>query len=182
LDYGTKFGPQRFVFRSEGLFTQHQAYQFTPSTANPEGIITKNYYKIAGAIETSFGEAENLVSVLYQPIWTHTPGINLYDTLVPGAKSDNDILHVLDISHSVRKTDDKLGIDVTLYVDKGGNEYRVPGSVYGGWSSKYAGSWHFSDNVRGMLAYTNYQGSKNDIVWGAYHKYTNVSFDLKYEW
>jgi hypothetical protein len=136
--------------------------------------VKKDWFEIANAIETKFGNNDNQWDVLYQPIWGRVAGVD-------GAHTTNVIRHVLDASHSVRATDDKLGLEAAFYVDKGG-------SRYGGWSSKYSGSWHFTDNLRGIVSFTDYQGFDNltkahyDSPWGLFSKWKNVTIDLKYEW
>jgi hypothetical protein len=172
LDYAFKLGPQNIVYRGEGIYTQGQPYS---TTANlPNGVVKKDWFEIANAIETKFGNNDNQWDVLYQPIWGRVAGVD-------GAHTTNVIRHVLDASHSVRATDDKLGLEAAFYVDKGG-------SRYGGWSSKYSGSWHFTDNLRGIVSFTDYQGFDNltkahyDSPWGLFSKWKNVTIDLKYEW
>jgi hypothetical protein len=168
LDYGTHLGKQRLIIRSEGLFTGDKAYQVSDPTLS-NGLLKKDLLTLAWAFETSFGSAANRVNVMYQPSVTHQ-----FDYEARTGAAQNNLLHVIDISHSVRATSDKLGVDFTFYVNGGGG-------TYGGWAATYAGTWQFNDYVKAKLAYNDYQGGKWDIPWGAYRQWRNVTLDLKYE-
>ena len=168
LDYATSLFGQRLIIRSEGLYSAGRSF----NTANPlsyNGIVKKDQFKGALAFETSFFSDENKVDFLYQPIWTH----NLdFDYLAQGAR--NEFLHVLNISHAIRATNDKLTLGATFYINGGQNN--------AGWSANYAAGWKFNDYLKMTLAYTDYQGHNDQIPWGVYNKWKNVTIDAKYEW
>lgn len=164
-DYGTNVFGQRLVFRSEGLYTRHKAY----SNPGVEGGISKNdVLKLAVAVETSIFSDENKIDILYQPQWTRQID---YDRRTGTLR--NDILHVVNISHSVRKTNDRLTLGATAYISGG--------SVYSGLSYNVEAGWKFNDYLKATLAYNDYQGKDADIPWGAYNKWKNVTLDVKYE-
>jgi hypothetical protein len=167
-DYGTNIFGQRLVIRSEGLYTAGQAYNTTDGTG-PEGIIKKDVLKIAVAIETSIFSDENKIDVLYQPIWTHQLGFSSVTGQVR-----NDLLHVINVAHSFRATNDKLSLGITAYITGG-----VPQE---GLSYNIAAGWKFNDYLKATLAYTDYYGGDKQIPWGAYQKWKNVGLDVKYEW
>lgn len=169
LDYGTSIFGQRLIIRSEGLYTSGKSF----NTSDPfaiGGIVKKDVLKLALAFETSVGSAENKVDILYQPQWTHQLG---YDARTGAVR--NDLLHVISLSHSVRATSDKLSLGATFYVNAGG-------SSFGGWAGTYTAGWKFNDYLKATLAYNDYQGDNYDIPWGAYHKWRNLTLDVKYEW
>ncbi len=168
LDYGTNIFDQRLIIRSEGLYSAGRSFNTSdPNSVN--GIVKKDQVKIALAFETSFFSDENKVDFLYQPIWTH----NLdYDYLAQGAR--NEYLHVINLSHAVRATNDKLTLGATFYIGGGQNN--------SGWAANYTAGWKFNDYLKGTLAYNDYQGQNDQIPWGVYNKWKNVTIDVKYEW
>jgi hypothetical protein len=164
-DYATNILGQRLVFRSEGLYTRHKAY----ANSGVQGGISKNdVLKIAAAVETSIFSDENKIDILYQPSWTRQID---YDKRTGTLR--NDILHVINLSHSVRKTNDRLTLSTTAYISGG--------SVYSGLSYNVSAGWKFNDYLKATLAYNDYQGQDADIPWGAYNKWKNVTLDVKYE-
>lgn len=172
LDYATnKLFHRRFVFRSEGLYTEGKPYASSSSRAI-NGMVTKNPYVFGFAAETSVGEDKNKVDLMYEALWYHTPGVD-------GARTRHDIIHVFDVAHSFRSTSDRLNVDATFYVSKGG-------SSYGGWAGVYSVGWRFNDYVTASLGYNDYQGgSAADIAsaapFGAFRPYRNVQIGMKYE-
>jgi hypothetical protein len=170
LDYGTNLHGQRFVLRSEGLFTQGQQL---PDAASVNGEIKKNLEVFGGAVETSVGKDANKVDFLYEALWYRTPGVD-------GARTHQDIIHVLDVAHSFRSTSDRLNIEATFYVDKGG-------STYGGWAAQYQTGWRFNDYIVASVCYNDYQGGstpetlESAAPFGAFRKWRNVETRIKYE-
>ena len=81
---------------------------------------------------------------------------------------------MLNISHAIRATNDKLTLGATFYINGGQNN--------AGWSANYAAGWKFNDYLKVTLAYTDYQGHNDQIPWGVYNKWKNVTIDAKYEW
>ncbi len=171
LDYATTLLGQRLIIRSEGLYSSGKSFSTSAVAANgapvTNGIVKKDQIKAALAFETSFFSDENKVDFLYQPIWTHNIG---FDSRTSQGIA-NDILHVFNFGHSFRETNDKLNLGATFYV-----------SNNAGWSANYAAGWKFNDYLKATLAYNDYQGQDNQIPWGAYNKYKNVTIDVKYEW
>ncbi len=165
LDYATTLLGQRLIIRSEGLYSVGKSFGDASAVAT-NGIVKKDQIKAALAFETSFFSDENKVDFLYQPIWTHT--------LNTPAATRNDILHVINIGHSFRETNDKLNVGATFYVSGG--------STNTGWSANYTAGWKFNDYLKGTLAYNDYQGQNDQIPWGVYNKFKNVTIDVKYEW
>lgn len=172
LDYGTKLHGQRLVFRSEGLFTQGVPYASSvPSAVN--GEVKKNLETYGAAVETSVGRDANKVDFLYEAIWERNPGVN-------GAHTNQTIIHVLDAAHSFRSTSDRLNVEATFYVTKGG-------SYYGGWAAQYQTGWRFSDFLVASICYNDYQGGQSPETlnsaapFGAFRKWRNVETRFKYE-
>lgn len=167
LDYGTSVFGQRLIIRSEGLYSSGKSFN-TSDPTDSDGIVKKDQLKLAVAFETSVGSAENRVNILYQPIWTRQFG---YDKRT-GANR-NDLLHVINLNHSVRRTNDRLTLSTTGYISGG--------SVYSGLSYNVSAGWKFNDFLKATVAYNDYLGKDTDIPWGAYRKWKNVTVDIKYE-
>ena len=167
LDYGTSVFGQRLIIRSEALYSHGKAFGTSDPSA-PGGIVKKDQLKLAVAFETSVGSDENKIDILYQPIWTRQLG---WDSRT-GAKL-NDLLHVVNLSHSVRKTNDRLKLSTTGYISGG--------SGYDGLSYNVSAGWKFNDFLKATLAYNDFVGKDDDIPWGAYRKWKNVTLDVKYE-
>lgn len=167
LDYGTSIFGQRLIIRSEGLYSSGKSFN-TSDPADSDGIVKKDQLKLAVAFETSVGSAENRVNILYQPIWTRQFG---YDKRTGAVR--NDLLHVINLNHSVRRTNDRLNLSTTGYISGG--------SVYSGLSYNVSAGWKFNDFLKATVAYNDYLGKDTDIPWGAYRKWKNVTVDIKYE-
>jgi hypothetical protein len=173
-DYATSIFGQRLIIRSEGLYTAGMAFNTSDPTAR-NGIVKKDVVKIALAFETSIFSDENKIDVLYQPIYTTQLGFDprtIGKLTTPAARSD--IMHVINLSHSFRATNDKLSLSTTGYL--------TAGSDFGGFSYNVSAGWRFNDNLRANVAFNDYNGGENRIPWGAYEKWKNVTIDLKYEW
>jgi len=164
-DYATTVFGQRLVIRSEGLYTRGQSYNVASA---PHGLLDKDTLKVALAFETSVFSDENKVDILYQPIWTQQ--IN-YDSRTGVQRVD--VLHVVSISHSVRKTNDRLSLNVTGYIPSN--------SAYSGFSYNVSAGWKFNDHLKAQLAYYDFQGKDTDVSWGAFNKWKNVELNIKYE-
>jgi hypothetical protein len=174
VDYGTSVFGQRLIIRSEGLYSNGRSFNTTDPLVHPfapNAIVKKDQVKLGLALETSFFSDENKIDFLYQPIWTNTLDYNFH---LVGVPSRNDFLHVINLSHAVRATNDKLTLGATFYIHGGSNN--------GGWSANYAAGWKFNDYLKATLAYTDYQGNNDQIPWGVYNKWKNVGLDVKYEW
>jgi hypothetical protein len=169
LDYATSVFGQRLIVRSEGLYTQGKNFVTSDPTAI-NSVVEKDQVKVAVALETSLFESENKVDVLYQPIWTHNLNLDKRTGL-----TRNTLLHVFNLAHAIRATNDKLSLSTTLYLEAGGNKYD-------GLSVNYSASWKFNDFLKATLAYNDYQGKDDQIPWGAYNKHKNVTLDVRYEW
>lgn len=167
LDYGTSIFGQRLIIRSEALYSEGKAFNTSDPSA-PGGIVEKDQLKLAVAFETSVGSDENKVDILYQPIWTRQLGWDSRTGVVR-----NDLLHVVNLSHSVRKTNDRLSLSTTGYISGG--------SVYSGLSYNVSAGWKFNDYLKATVAYNDFLGKDTDIPWGAYRKWKNVTLDIKYE-
>lgn len=168
LDYGTSVLGQRLIIRSEGLYSARKSFN-TSDPLDRDGIVKKDQLKVAVAFETSIGSDENKVDLLYQPILTTQLNYDKRTGVL-----HQDLLHVVNISHSVRKTNDRLTLSATGYISGG--------SVYSGLSYNLSAGWKFNDFLKATLAYNDYQGKDQDIPWGAYSKWKNVTLDVKYEW
>jgi len=164
----------RFVFRTEYLYTQGVPF----ATSNPtalNGMVKKDTSLLGGAAETSFGATENRIDLMYEAEWAHTPGVD-------GARTNQALIHVFDIAHSFRSTSDRLNVEATFFVTKGG-------SAYGGWAGIYQVGWKFNDYVSASLAYNDYQGGAGVLLnpmntlapFGAWSAYKNVQLGMKYE-
>jgi len=164
-DYATTVFGQRLVIRSEGLYTRGKSYAVADA---PHGLLDKDTLKLALAFETSIFSDENKIDILYQPIWTQQ--IN-YDSRTGVQRVD--VLHVVNISHSVRKTNDRLTLSATGYIPSN--------STYSGFSYNVAAGWKFNDHLKAQLAYYDFQGKDSDLPWGAYNKWKNVELNVKYE-
>jgi hypothetical protein len=170
LDYGTNVHGQRFVFRSEGLFTQGQQYADASAAS---GEVKKNPYLFGDAVETSVGKDANKVDLMYEVEWVNIPGVG-------GAHTRQDLIHVLDAAHSFRSTSDRLNIEATFWVTKGG-------SNYGGWAAAYQTGWRFNDYIVASVSYNDYQGGstpetlQSAAPFGAFRKWRNVETRIKYE-
>jgi hypothetical protein len=170
LDYGTNVHGQRFVLRSEGLFTQGQQYADASAAS---GEVKKNPYLFGDAIETSVGQDANKVDLMYEVEWVNIPGVG-------GTHARQDLIHVLDVAHSFRSTSDRLNIEATFWVTKGGSDY-------GGWAASYQTGWRFNDFVVASVAYNDYQGGitpttlQSAAPFGAFRKWRNVETRIKYE-
>ena len=169
LDYATSLLGQRLIIRSEGLYSVGRSFNTSDSSVE-SGIVKKDQLKTALACETSFFSDENKLDFLYQPIWTH----NFDFDARTGQGTRNDFLHVINFGHNVRATNDKLSLGATFYISGG--------SVNTGWAANYTAGWKFNDYLKGTLAYNDYQGHNDQIPWGVYNKYKNVTIDVKYEW
>jgi len=174
LDYATNILSQRLIIRSEGLYTQGMAFNTSDPNA-PNGIVKRDSLKLALAFETSIFSDENKIDILYQPVYTKLVGG--YDKRISGKLTTptyrDDLLHVINISHSVRKTNDRLTLSATAYIEGG--------TVYQGLSYNLSAGWRFNDFLKATLAFNDYQRKDDEIAWGAYSKWKNVTLDVKYE-
>jgi hypothetical protein len=169
VDYNAKLLGHTFIVRSEGLYTQNTKLLDTVR----DEIVKKDEWLTGSAIETQIGAAENQYTVMYEYEWLRTPGID-------GQRTGQNLIHVLDVSHSIRSTSDRANVEVTFYVPKGG-------SYYGGWSGVYAAGWKFNDAVRANVSYNDYQGGTANTYqsfapFGVFRAYKNVQIGIKYEW
>jgi hypothetical protein len=164
-DYATNILGQRLVIRSEGLYTRGKTY-YVPSAK--DGLLEKDQLKIGLALETSLFSDENKVDVLYQPIWTQQID---YDART--GVNRNEVIHVVNLSHSVRKTNDRLTLSATGYLPS----Y----SSYAGYKYNVSAGWKFNDYLKATLAYNDYWGGKRAFPFGAYEKWKNVELNVKYE-
>jgi hypothetical protein len=176
LDYNAQLLGHTYVVRSEGLYTQNKKY----ATSNNTALVKKDTWITGSAVETIIGKAENAYTVMYEFELNHAPGEDSNGNVDNGVRTNWGLIHVLDVSHSVRSTNDRLSLDGTFYVVKGG-------SHYGGWHAQYTAGWKFNDAVRANVTYTDFQGGTANTVsgmapYGAFRKWRNVQIGIKYEW
>lgn len=169
------------VFRAEALYTRDAHFIDYRNIAEVraggggDGVSERDTLRAALAFEFAFPDK---ISVIFQPSFYYTfdwhEGLG---TGFGGAIGDRwNFAPVFFISRPVHGTRDRLKTSLTLTPYFSG-----PNRGYQGSKTKLVVSYEFSPFINGSFIYTDYSGGNDDDLFGQYHQWDNIGFELKYE-
>ena len=169
------------VFRAEALYTRDAQFvdyrNLGEVRAGGEGDGVSEHDTLRAALAFEFAFPDK-ISVIFQPSFYYTDDWHEgLGTGFGGAIGDRwNFAPVFFISRPVHGTRDRLKTSLTLTPYFSG-----PNRGYQGSKTKLMVSYEFSPFINGSFIYTDYSGGNDDDLFGQYHQWDNVGFELKYE-